>query len=169
MLATGEAAPIGVAPESHAKPEGSQVSSLSVSANNTSRRPRSSLRWAIPALACLVAVSAWALSLRPPKLGSFPPVATGSVTSPAPPVDPAATTSTVPSALAVLAVVPSAPPASVAPATSARPSILAPAHPTRPRTHPAGTSGSCDTPFTVDADGIRHARAECLHLTPATQ
>ncbi len=36
-------------------------------------------------------------------------------------------------------------------------------HASRPR--PA-SSASCDPPFTVDANGFRHPRVECLHLTP---
>jgi serine/threonine-protein kinase len=98
---------------------------------------------------------------------------------PTPPArDPAATTTTAetgqPPPGGSLASLPVVPPAIVVPTSPPRASSAPGAAATPPpplrasRTRsPAGAS-SCNPPFTVDANGFRHPRPECLHLTKVT-
>lgn len=51
-----------------------------------------------------------------------------------------------------------------APVTSAEPEASAAPSATAPRRYPG--SGRCNPPYTVDEDGIRHPKRECLRLSP---
>jgi serine/threonine-protein kinase len=163
---TGAQAPVvgveGAPPPNHA--ETSQVSHLSVSSASSSPR-RASWRWWSVAGVCVFAAGAYSLVVARQKgeAQRAPAPAAIPAASDSPSAFPVASSSAEPPPLAPPSALPlplpvpsgSSPPASkAAPSRKNRP----------PRTRP----DSCDTPFTVDSQGFRHPRPECLHLTPVS-
>ncbi|MEO6576463.1 MAG: serine/threonine-protein kinase [Polyangiaceae bacterium] len=144
----------------------SQLSSISLSRSgepppvDPMRRPLGIIVGILALIVAMLAVFAGVLVIKSGP--SAPSVAAG---SPSPTAPPPAMTSSAPAAVpVVVADVPDAAVAAPLPAPVAA-VVSAPARPTRPRppsTSPTPKAKDCDPPYTLDSNGRKHYKVECL-------
>jgi serine/threonine protein kinase len=141
--------------------DASQVSSLSVSSTGANPRHRSPRRWGLVAGTCLVGAGLLSFYAMV-RDGRSPTTASSAQARPSEslPEPPSPALSVMGTASSMAGPVEAPAPAIASASSSSR---TLPVRKSRP---PRNRPPSCDNPFTVDSDGIRHPRPECLHLAP---